>query len=61
MVAEMEPLLVLLSLVEGVPLPSAPRRRGHPDVYTDHLILKALVVMLVRRVLTVHGTAGPHR
>jgi hypothetical protein len=55
MVAETEPLLVLLSLVEGVPLPSAPRRRGHPAVYTDHLILKALVVMLVRHVWTVHG------
>ena len=55
MVAETEPLVVLLSLVEGVPLPPAPRRRGHPDVYSDHLILKALVVMLVRRVWTVHG------
>jgi hypothetical protein len=55
MVAETEPLVGLLSLVEGIPLPPAPRRRGHPDVYSDHLILKALVVMLVRRVWTVHG------
>ncbi len=55
MVAETEPLLVLLTLVEGVPLPPSPPRRGHPDVYSDHLILKALVVMLVRRVWTVHG------
>ena len=55
MVAETEPLLVLLSLVDGIPLPAVPRRRGHPDVYSDHLILKALVVMLVRRVWTAHG------
>jgi hypothetical protein len=58
MVAETEPLLVLLSLVEGVPLPPTPRRRGHPAVYSDHLILKALVVMLVRRVWTAHGLLG---
>jgi hypothetical protein len=55
MVAETEPLLVLLSLVEGVSLPPAPARRGHPDVYSDQLILKALVVMLVRRIWTAHG------
>jgi hypothetical protein len=55
MVAETEPLLVLLSLVEGVPLPPSPPHRGHPEVYSDHLMLKALVVMLVRRVWTVHG------
>jgi hypothetical protein len=55
MVADSDPLLRLLSLVEGVPLPPAPRRRGHPRVYSDHLMLKALVVMLVRRVWSVHG------
>jgi hypothetical protein len=55
MVAETEPLLSLLSLVEGMPLPPPPRRRGHPDVYSEHLILKALVVMLVRRIWTPHA------
>ena len=55
MVAEMEPLLVLLSLVDGVPLPEPVRRRGHPDVYAERLILKGLVVMLVHRVWTAHG------
>jgi hypothetical protein len=55
MVAESEPLLTLLSLVEGMPLPPPPRRRGRPDVYSDHLILKALVVMLVRRIWTPHA------
>ena len=55
MIAQSEPLLSLLSLVEGIPLAPTPRRRGHPDVYSDRLILKALVVMLVRRVWTAHG------
>jgi hypothetical protein len=55
MVAQTEPLLDLLSLVEGIPLPPVRPRRGRPDIYSDHLILKALVVMLVRRVWTAHG------
>jgi hypothetical protein len=55
MIDQSEPLLVLLSLVEGVPLPPHTPRRGRPDVYADHLILKGLVVMLVRRVWQVHG------
>lgn len=55
MVAQTEPLLGLLSLVEGIPLPPAPPRRGRPDSYADHLFLKALMVMLVRRVWTAHG------
>lgn len=55
MVTESEPLLELLTLVEGIPLPAVPPRRGHPDVYADHLFLKALVVLVVRRVWTAHG------
>jgi transposase len=55
MIAQTEPLVALLSLVEGIPLPPTPPRRGHPDIYADHLFLKALVVMLVRRVWTAHG------
>jgi hypothetical protein len=53
--AETEPVLALLSLVEGIPLPPAPPRRGHPDLYGDHLVLKALVIMLVHHVWTAHG------
>ena len=55
MVTEHEPLLALVTLVEGIPLPEVPPRRGRPDVYADHLFLKALVVMLVRHVGTAHG------
>jgi hypothetical protein len=55
MIEQSEPILVLLSLVEGLPLPPPSPRRGRPDVYADHLILKGLVVMLVRRVWQAHG------
>jgi hypothetical protein len=55
MVAETDPLLALLALAKGVPLPPAPRRRSHPDLYSDRLILKALVVTLVQRVWTARG------
>ena len=53
--AETEPLLVLLSLVDGMPVPDPARRRGRPEVYAERLILKGLVVMLVQRVWTAHG------
>src|SRR5579871_650124 len=55
MIAEREPLVVLLRLVEGISLPPALRRRGRPPIYEEQLILKALVVMVVRRVWSVHG------
>jgi hypothetical protein len=36
--------------------PRRPRKgsRGHPRVYTDRLFLKALVLMIVRRLVSVH-------
>lgn len=55
MVAESEPLVDLLTLVVGIRLPDVQPRRGRPEVYAAHLFLKALVVMLVRRVWTAHG------
>jgi hypothetical protein len=50
-------LVLLVQLVERAPLPLSPakRRRGHPRQCSDQLVLKALVIMLVRRVTTVHG------
>ena len=50
-------LVMLVRLVDRVPAPPAPanRRRGHPNVYPDHLFMKALVVMIIRRVSTVYG------
>lgn len=51
-----EPLLVILvRLVDRVPMPEAPKRgRGRPKVYPDRLFLKALVIMIVRRLHKVH-------
>jgi Transposase DDE domain len=43
-------LVQLIRLVEGIPSPPPPpRRRGRPIVYSEKLFLKALVVMIVRR------------
>jgi hypothetical protein len=53
-----EPLLVIfLKLVERIPLPEAPakRKRGHPDEYSDRLIIKALIIMVIRRLYTAYS------
>ncbi len=43
-------LVQLIRLVDHIPTPtSAPRRRGRPVFYSEGLFLKALVVMIVRR------------
>ncbi|HVA89531.1 MAG TPA: transposase [Chloroflexota bacterium] len=55
MIDQSEPLVVLLSLVDGLAWPVPAPRRARPDVYADHLILKGLVVMLVHRVWQAHG------
>lgn len=50
-----EPLLVtLVRLVDAIPEPPAPkqRKRGRPKVYTDRLIIKALIIMIIRRLST---------
>ena len=43
-------LVTLIKLVDRLPMPVQPskRERGHPIVYSDHLFLKALVIMIVR-------------
>ena len=47
---------MLVQLVDRLPpLPPPPKRgRGRPKVYTDHLFLKALVIMIVRHLYAVH-------
>jgi hypothetical protein len=58
MVPEVSVLVTLVLLVDRIPLPAppaGPRGRGRPRVYSDRLFLKALVVMIVRRVPTVDG------
>ena len=50
-----QPLLVtLVQLVDGIPEPPAAvqRKRGRPKVYADRLIIKALIIMIIRRLYT---------
>jgi len=53
-----EPLLVtLVKLVDRIPMPQQPskRRPGRPKVYSDRIIIKALVVMIIRRLYTAYS------
>jgi hypothetical protein len=56
MVSQDSLLVTLVKLVDRLPMPAlaAKRRRGHPKVYPDRLFLKALVIMIVPRLHTVH-------
>ena len=55
MVPDASPPVILVSLVERIPLPPSAPRRGRPAVYPDRLFLEALVVMVVKRLPTVHA------
>jgi hypothetical protein len=50
-------LVSLVRLMDHLPWPSAPvqRPRGRPKTYSDRLILKALVMMLLRRLYTAYA------
>ena len=52
-----EPLLVMLvRMVDVVPWPATGRRRrGRPVTYTERLIVKALVIMIIRRLYTAYS------
>src|SRR5688572_15806664 len=53
-----EPLLVtLVKLVDCIPLPASAQKRGrgHPKVYSDPLIVKALVIMVIRRLYSAYS------
>ena len=56
MVSQDSLLVTLVHLVDSLPMPKFPtkRGRGHPQVYSDRLFLKALVIMIVRHLHTVH-------
>jgi hypothetical protein len=49
-------LVMLVKLVDRLPMLPQPsnRGRGHPIVYTDRLVLKALVIMIVRHLQKVN-------
>jgi hypothetical protein len=50
-------LVSLVLLIDRVPGPSEPakRSRGRPKTYADRLIMKALVIMIVRRLYTAYA------
>lgn len=53
-----EPLLVILvKLVDRIPMPEPPLKqgRGRPKVYADRLIIKALVIMVIRRLYSAYS------
>jgi hypothetical protein len=56
MVPEDSVLVTLVRLVDRIPAPPpAPPRRGRPARYSDRLFLKALVVMVLKRLPTAHA------
>ena len=55
MVPDASVLGLLVSLVDRIPLPPPPPRRGRPPTYSERLFLKALVVMVLKRLPTVHA------
>ena len=50
-------LVSLVLLVDRLPWPAEPtkRPRGHPKTYSDRLIVKALVIMIIRRLYTAYA------
>jgi Transposase DDE domain len=50
-------LVTLVQLIDQLPWPPEPatRARGRPKTYSDRLILKALVIMIIRRVYTAYA------
>jgi hypothetical protein len=57
MLAERRILVSLLSLVEFLPSPAPPpkRRRGRQETYSDKLFIKALLVMIIRRLYSAYA------
>lgn len=50
-------LVILLDLVDCIPAPPPPqkRKRGRPYTYPDRLIVKALIVMIIRRLYSAYA------
>jgi hypothetical protein len=47
-------LVSLVRLVDALPFPPPPvrRQRGRPQTYSERLLVKALVIMIIRRLYT---------
>lgn len=56
MISQSRPLVTLVRMIDRLPPPSPSPRPGpgRPPTYSDRLFLKALVIMLVRRLAKVH-------
>ncbi len=56
MVPQESLLALLVRLIDQIPMPAPPKKRGRgrPRIYTDRLFLKALVIMIVQRLHQVH-------
>ena len=55
---QQKPLLVtFIMLIDRIPMPPPPitRGRGRPKVYPDRLIVKALIIMVIRRLYTAYS------
>jgi hypothetical protein len=50
-------LVTLVQLIDQLPWPPEPvkRPRGHPKTYSDRLMVKALVIMIIRRLYTAYA------
>jgi hypothetical protein len=50
-------LVIFVKLIDRIPLPEPPakRKRGRQKFYSDRLILKALVIMIIRRLYTAYS------
>jgi hypothetical protein len=50
-------LVTLVKLVDLIPFPEPPKKRGRgrPKVYSDRLIVKALVIMIIRRLYSAYS------
>lgn len=56
MVAKEALLVIFVKVVDRIPLPDeTERRRGRPQTYTDRLIVKALVIMVIRRLYSAYS------
>ena len=54
MIHEISILVTLVVLIDMIPMPAVPPKRGRPKFYPDRLFLKAIVIMIVRGLHNVH-------
>jgi hypothetical protein len=57
MITEVSLLVILVTLVDQIPVLPQPQKRGRgrPPTYPDRLIVKALLVMVIRRIYSASG------